>query len=136
MAVEPSSEKKTCSRPGGASSHQLARQLDGRHVSQPQHGAVRDPVQLVAEGGIQLRHTMAVDIAPQRGNTVDVPPTFDIDQEAPFRLLDDQLAFRGVSGDRSEGMPDVVAVPLLQLSGRRAPGSSFLAVWVHERYWK
>ena len=41
--------------------------------------------------------------------------------------------FRRVLLHRREGMPDVVAVPLFQLSGHRAPGGGFLAVWVHER---
>src|SRR5690349_14858215 len=76
---------------------------------------MRDLIQLRSDGVVQLRHSMAMNVAPQRGNAVDVFLAVEIDEHATVSALDNQRLFRGIGLHRRERMPDVVAVPLFQL---------------------
>ena len=66
-----------------------------------------------ANGGVDLRVAMAVDVAPQAADAVDVPVAVDIDQHAAFGPFDHK---RLVLGHLREGVPDVRAVPIVQLA--------------------
>ena len=79
-------------------------------------------LQLVADRRVQFRHPVAMDVAPQRGNAVEVLAAIDVHQEAAVGALDDQGPFRGVGLHGGEGMPQVLVVPLFEL----------LACWFHK----
>src|SRR5437870_3167182 len=78
-----------------------------------------DPVELRANGVVELRHAMAVDVAPERRDAVDVGVAVEVEEEAPLGTVDDQRAFLRVGLHRRERMPDVIAVPAFQLFARR-----------------
>ena len=70
---------------------------------------VRHFVELGSNGRVDLRMAMAVDVAPQAADAVDVPVSLDIDQHAALGPLDHK---RLVFGHLREGVPDVGAVPV------------------------
>ncbi len=76
-------------------------------------------VKLIADGGVDFRDAMAVDVAPQRRDAVEVLAAVEIDEEAAVRPRDDERRFGGVGLHRREGMPDVVAVPLFEFVAGR-----------------
>ena len=49
-------------------------ELGGAGMREPEHGRVGDPVELVAHRRVDQRVPVAVDVAPQRGDAVDVAP--------------------------------------------------------------
>jgi hypothetical protein len=58
---------------------------------------------------------MAMHVAPQRGNAVDVFATIQVHQDATMSALDDSGPFAGVSLHGSERMPNMLPIPLFQL---------------------
>ena len=74
---------------------------------------MRHFVELCPNGRVDLRVPMAVDIAPQAAHAVDIPIAVDIDQHASFGPFDHK---RLVLGHLREGVPDVRAVPIVQLA--------------------
>ena len=109
-AVAPSSEKKTCGNPGGAmsTSRLASRIVVGLEL--PEIGDVGDPIELRADGRVDLRVAMAVDVAPQAAHAVDVLVAVDVGEHAALGPLDDK---RLVLGHLREGVPDVGAVPVV-----------------------
>ncbi len=91
-------------------------ELDGLGVRRAQVGDVGDAVELPAEGRIQPRVPMAVDIAPQAADAVDIGVAVDVEEQAALGALEHQ---RLVLGHLREGVPDQRAVPCLELLGRR-----------------
>ena len=71
-------------------------------------------VELLAEGGVELRHAVAVDVAPQRRDAVEVLAAVEVDEEAAVAPRDDERRLGGVGLHRRERVPDVVAVPLFE----------------------
>ena len=70
-----------------------------------------DSVELVAEGRVQAGVPVAVDIAPQAADAIDVLATMDIDQRAPLCPIDDQgFVLRHLS----KGVPDKLTIPALK----------------------
>src|SRR5437868_323157 len=57
-------------------------QLDRRHVADAEKGRMRDTVELLPNGVIELRHTMTVDVAPERRDAVDVTIAVKVEKEA------------------------------------------------------
>ena len=55
-------------------------QLGGAGVGEAEHGRVGDAVELLADGRVDRRVAMAVDVAPERGGAVDVAAAVDVDQ--------------------------------------------------------
>ena len=55
----------------------------------------------------------------ERRNAIDVGIAVKVEEEAALGMVDDQRTFLGVDLHRREGMPDMSAVPLLQLIARR-----------------
>ena len=104
---------------------EAAGQADGRHVGQAEQGAVGDGVELFADGGVDFRDAMAVDVAPERRHAVEVFAAVEIDEETAVGAGDDERRLGGVGLHRRERVPDVVAVPLFELfTGRhRVQGS-------------
>ena len=79
---------------------------------------MRDLIELLPNGLIELRYTMTMDVAPQRRNAVDIRITVEVVEEAAVGALDDERRLGGVLEHRCEGMPDVIAVPLFKLFAR------------------
>ena len=72
---------------------------------------MRHFVELRADGGVDLRVAMAVDVAPQAAHAVDILVAVNVDQHAPFGPFDHK---RLVLGHLREGVPDERAVPVAQ----------------------
>jgi hypothetical protein len=51
---------------------------------------VRDAVELLAHGLVERRMSMAVDVAPERGDTVQIATPVGVDQLDPLGRLDHQ----------------------------------------------
>ena len=87
----------------------------GQPLGQPDRGGIRAAeigdvrhfVELGSDGRVDLRMAMAVDVAPQAADAVDVPVSLDIDQHAALGPFDHK---RLVFGHLGEGVPDVGAV--------------------------
>jgi hypothetical protein len=71
---------------------QRLRQLDHDAVAVAQQRRVRHPVDLGAQGGVELGDTVAERRDPEGGDGVEVAPPLDVDQLTPLgRLHDDGL---------------------------------------------
>ena len=110
-AVAPSSEKKTRVRPVGSALDQPPGQLDRRRVGDAQQRRVRDLVELVAEGRVERGMAMAVDVAPERADAVEVATALDVEQVDALAAVDDQRVGRRPVGQRRERVPEVGAGP-------------------------
>ena len=69
-------------------------------------------VELLANGRIEPRVMVAVNVAPDAGASVEICAAVDIDQCAAVGPFDHQ---RFVLGHLREGVPEVVAVPGVEL---------------------
>ena len=90
--------------------HQPLRQLDRRAVAQAEHRGVRDLRELVANGGVDARVRVAVNVAPQRRDAVDVAVAVDVDQVGALAALDDHRVLLGPAALLGERMPEIAAV--------------------------
>ena len=68
---------------------QPRRELDAGLVREPEHRRVGDAVELVAHGLVEGRVAVAVDVAPQRRDAVDVGAAVGVDQVGALRGGDD-----------------------------------------------
>ncbi len=80
-------------------------------------------VELLADGRVEPRVAMAVDVAPQAGHAVEILAAVDVDQRAAVGPLDDQ---RLVLAHLGEGVPDDVAIPAAKLCESGFGGSFVL----------
>ncbi len=62
--------------------HKPLGQLNGERVREAEHRGVRHAAQLRADRLVELRHPVAVHVAPQRGGAIKVPAAVGIDQLA------------------------------------------------------
>ena len=97
-------------QPGRGDLDQPRRQLGGPGVGEPEHRRVRHPVELVADRLVDLRVAMAVDVAPERGDAVDVMAAVGVDQLPALGPLDRQRLFLAPALLLGERMPEVVAI--------------------------
>ena len=82
-----------------------------------------DVAELLYDGGVEFRHRMAVDVAPETGNAVDVAPAEGVEEEFALAALDDHDVLALDPGlHRGEGMPKELAVPGDELGGGRRRG--------------
>ena len=96
--------------------HQPLGQPDRRGVRRAEVRHVRHAVQLPADRLVELRVAVAVDVAPQAADAVQIAVPVDVEQRTPFGPLDHQ---RLVFGHLGEGVPDDPAVPVSELVGSR-----------------
>jgi len=84
---------------------------------QAQEGRVGQEGGLLLDGGGDVGVGVAVDVAPERGDGVEVAVALGVVKVAALALYDDKggLVEPGLHG--SEGVPDVVFVKLLQVDG-------------------
>src|SRR5260370_39996338 len=93
------------------------------YSGQTQERAVGYLVQLISDRLIELGNPMAVNVAPQRGNPIDVFPAVKIDQHAPLGALNDNGPLPRIGLHRRKRMPDVIPIPLFELFARRRHSS-------------
>ncbi len=91
---------------------QLRRQLGGARVGEAEHGRVGDAVELFAQRRVDAGVAMPVDVAPQRGDAVDVAPALAVDQLRSLSPLDHQRLFLDPALLLGERVPEMVAVEL------------------------
>ena len=75
-------------QPRRGDADQLLRQYCRRLAGQAEQGGVGDFVELRADGRIDLRHTMAVDVAPQAARSVEVTPAVAVKDVHAFAMGD------------------------------------------------
>ena len=92
---------------------QAPRQLDRRLMRQSAEHHVRDPLELRAQGGVEVRVAVAVDRAPPRRHAIDQLAAVAESQPHAARGLDQQWLLD--AGHRAVRMPDVRAVQGPQL---------------------
>jgi len=73
---------------------------------------VGDAVELLANGPVDQRLAVAVDVAPQGRDAVDVAPPLGVDQVGPIGALDRHRLFPTPVELLGEWMPEVVAIPV------------------------
>ena len=110
-AVAPSSEKKTCGKPGGAisASRLASRMVVGLELPRLVTWATLSSCSRMAASIFGV--AMAVDVAPQAADAVDVLVAVDVGEHAALGPFDDE---RLVLGHLREGVPDVGAVPIVK----------------------
>ena len=69
---------------------------------------MRDAVELVAHGRVDLRVAVAVDVAPERRDAVDVAPAVDVDQVGALGALDDERLLLHPAALLGERVPEMV----------------------------
>ena len=109
-------------RPGRGDRDQARRQLGGAGVGEAEHGRVGDAVELLADGRVDRRVAVAVDVAPERGDAVDVAAAVGVDQVGALAALDHQRLFLAPALLLGEGVPEVVLVELRGVGRHRPPG--------------
>ena len=90
--------------------YQPRRQLGGGRVREAEHGRVRDPVELRAHGGVDGRVAVAVHVAPQRRDPVEVAPAVLVDQLVALGGGDDQRLGREPVAHLRERVPEEAPV--------------------------
>ena len=90
-------------------------ELDGRDVRRAQQSGVSDAVELVANGRIDFRDPVAVDIAPYRCVAVEVSLALDIVEVGAFGAFDDDGVVGGVVLHLSERVPEMLLVDFGQM---------------------
>ena len=109
-------------QPGRRDLDQPRRQLRRPGVGEAEHRRVRHPVELVADGPVDLRVAMAVDVAPERGDAVDVVAAVGVDQLPALGPLDRERLFLAPTLLLGERMPEVVAIELRVIHRRHWRG--------------
>ncbi len=107
-------------RPG----NQRPGQFDRRDAREPQERGVGNAVELLPNRAVDFGHSVSVDVAPERRDAVEIPASFDVDQEEAVGRLDDRRPLVAVGEHRREGVPDELVVPFPQRRRRSAHRSS------------
>jgi hypothetical protein len=113
--------------PLGREVDQALGQLGRRGVRQAEHGRVRDAIELVLDGDVDGRVAVAVHVAPQRGDAVDVGVALGVVERRVLGRLDDREVLLLPALLLGEGVPEVLAVEVGELGGghrHRAPQAS------------
>jgi hypothetical protein len=100
---------------------QLRGQLGRTGVGEAEHGRVRDPVELLAHGRVDAGMAMPVDVAPERGDAVDVAVPLVVDEIRSLGALDNQRLFLDPALLLGERVPEVVLVELRGIHRHRQP---------------
>ena len=76
-----------------------------------------DFVELIADGLVDLRDLVAVDVAPEAGDAVDVAVAVGVDEVEAFGAVDDQRGLIAPLAHGGEGVPDMLVVKLGEAFG-------------------
>ena len=111
--------KEDVPQPGRRDIDQPLGQGDGRRMRAAQQRDVGDVLELCDDRRVELRMAMAVHVAPQAADRVEIFPAVDVDQRRALAALEDQ---RLVLGHLRERVPDDLAIPLDELLARGPVG--------------
>src|SRR5205814_2007260 len=84
----------------------------GRVATHAESRAVGDPVELLADRGIDSRMVVTVDIAPHAAGAVEILAAIDIDETAALGALNNEELVLGHLGER---VPIVATVPFAKV---------------------
>jgi len=101
----------------GSDLNEASGQLNGRCMSEAKQGGVPDQGQLVTDGLINLLLLVAMDIGPEAGHSVNIPPAIRILQVNPFTPLHNQRVFPDPILHLRKRVPQVLLVPCLEEGG-------------------
>ena len=96
---------------------QLLRQHARRLVRQAEQRGVGDLLELVANGCVDLRHPVAVDVAPKRRRPVEVPSPLAVDYVDAVAMRDDQRVVGQPQRHVRERVPDELFIAVLKING-------------------
>ena len=82
----------------------------GGRRGKAEQGGVSDFVKLVADGPVDLWDAVAVDVAPEAGDAVEVAASLGVDEEFALAAFDFELVVAGPVGHGCEGVPEAVPV--------------------------
>src|SRR5580692_2631152 len=85
--------KENVAQAGRRNLDQAASKLDSRDIGNAKQSRVCHGVELRANGGVEFRHSMAMYVAPQRGNAIQVFTTVEVDEKTAMGPLDDERWF-------------------------------------------
>src|SRR6266511_753749 len=88
--------------------------LDGGGRGEAEQGRVGDPPELRADGLVDLRDAVAVDVAPERGNAVEVAVPERVDEVRAVARVDDERLLREPVLHLRERVPQVPVVRLAE----------------------
>jgi hypothetical protein len=97
---------------GGCDLDQSGGELGSPRMGESQHGRVSDPVELLAHGSVELRVTVPVNVAPQRGDAIDVAPPSRVDQVGALGFLDHHRLLLHPALLLGERVPDEALIEL------------------------
>ena len=96
-------------------------QLGGTPVRQSEHRRVCDPLELVVHGLVDQRVAVPMDVAPQRGDAVDVAIPLGVDEVGALGPLDHQWLLSTPVELLCERVPEVTVVEVANLRHRVRP---------------
>ena len=99
---------------GRSDLHQPLRQQNGCRVRETQERRMGNPLQLRDDGPVDLSPAMAMNIAPERRDAVEVPFPIDVDEEVALPPLDDQGLVRKPLLHLCKGVPEILVILFLQ----------------------
>ena len=99
--------------------HQSIGQENRGLGGQAEHGGVGDFIELFADGLIYFGHAMAVDVAPERRDAVEIFVAVGVDEIHSFGAGDDQWVGVEPEGHGGEGVPEVLFVQGTKFCGVR-----------------
>jgi hypothetical protein len=100
-----------------------ARQLDRGAMREAEHGRVGDAVELVMDRRVDGVVAVPVDVAPQRGDAVDVGVPVGVVESRPLRAVDDHWLLLFPPLLLGERMPENAAVERGKLRSRHEAAS-------------
>ena len=107
-------------QPGRGEVDQARRQLGRAAMGEAEHRRVGNPVELLAHRLVDQGMTMAVDVAPQRRDAVDVAVSLRVHQLGALGALDHERLFAAPVPLLGERVPEVALVELADGRGERA----------------
>ena len=104
---------------------QLPRQLNGRRIGKTQQGTMADFLELVLNRFVENRVPVAVDVHPERGNSIQVSSSLKINEVRPLSSLDNERDFLLPFFHLGKRVPQILAVPISELGRGRACAHRF-----------
>ena len=105
---------KNLVQPVGRSLYEFPSQFDRRWPRQTEQRAVRNSIQLLANGIVDLGDAMSVHVAPQRRDAIEITVAVRVNQVETVTGGNDGRVLVPIRLHRSKGMPDVFVVPFSQ----------------------
>src|SRR5262249_26198253 len=99
-------------------------QLRGRWAGQAEQGSVGHPVELAANGVVDLGAAVVVNRHPQRGDAIEVATADLVEEVVALGALDDQRFVADPVAHLRKGMPDVLPIEICDGAHGKRPRMS------------